>query len=198
MQIKLKWFLILLFGTTSLIFLISGCLGNIGKEKYYLDSRHLGISPGDIKKQEAPHKLKVEVEFQRNGVHHSPGDNDLRDVVERVIRDTGFAVPVSDDEEGSLKILLNNIVNMQEMQRRGIAVANGSVAGDISAQNYEMDATLIIEGRVIQKKNYKHKFYSGIGKYTPPQGLKDMGDSLDLVFDKMVEDLILAFLKDIQ
>src|SRR4051794_27472401 len=100
-------------------FLLTGCISS----KSFVDPTFPKVSYDDIKKRPEPLRLKLSVEFQRNGEHFPKADMILKDNAERVLRGSSVIVPVADAGEGEIKIVMNNIADL------GGAVAKGFGTG---------------------------------------------------------------------
>ena len=97
----------LLFVFIVSLFIISmfGC----ATTKSYVDPGYGRATYDDITRRSEPYKVKIIVEFQRNGKHIPQVDSELMGHVERVVRGTGFAVPATQDTSGELKVIVNNV-----------------------------------------------------------------------------------------
>jgi hypothetical protein len=167
--------------------------------KSYVDPSYGKVKYADIIKPAQPYKLKLNVEFQTNGQHRPRVDSVLMKQVDRVIRESGFAIPVPDSEPGSdqLTIVVNNLADLDEARRKGYVTGSTFfIKGSTVTDYYEMQATITIAGKTITKSGYKHAIHSTIGHAKGPEGLPAM--TTEEAFDKVVEELILNFLGDLQ
>lgn len=181
-----------------LALLISGA-GYAAATKSYVDPSYGKVKYGDIVKPAQPYKLKLKVEFQRNGQHLPGIDKELMQQVDRVIRTSGFAIPVPDGEPGSdeLTVVVNNIADLDEARRKGYVTGSTLfLKGSTVTDYYEMQATATIAGKTITKSGYKHAIHSTIGHAKGPEGIPAM--TTEEAFGKVVEELVLNFLGDLQ
>jgi hypothetical protein len=178
--------------------LISGA-GYAAASKSYVDPSYGKVKYADIIKPAQPYKLKLNVEFQTNGQHRPRVDNILMKQVDRVIRESGFAIPVPDSEASSdqLTIVVNNIADLDEARRKGYVTGSTFfLKGSTVTDYYEMQATITIAGKTITKSGYKHAIHTTIGHTKAPEGVPAM--TTDEAFGKVVEELVLNFLGDLQ
>ena len=70
------------------------------------------------------------------------------------------------------------------------------MAGTTVTDYYEMEAVLSLNDKVVKKTGYKHALHSTVGLKKAPEGLEPMTPSA--AFGRIVEQLILNFLQDIQ
>ena len=185
--------LLFVFVVILFIFSMFGC----ATTKSYVDPGYGRATYDDITRRSEPYKVKIIVEFQRNGKHIPQVDSELMGHVERVVRGTGFAVPATQDTSGELKVIVNNVADLGKAAVKGIGTGlTFGLAGSTVTDYYEMEATLSLNNKVINKTDYKHALHSTVGLKKPPEGLEPMTPSA--AFGKVVEQLILNFLQDIQ
>jgi hypothetical protein len=98
-----------------LVLLLSGCL----MPKSYVDPAYSEISYDDITRRPEPYRLEIITEFQRHGEHFPKGDQMLKSHVDRIVRATSFAIPVTENAEGILKIVVNNFGDKGEAAAKG-------------------------------------------------------------------------------
>ena len=180
-----------------LALLICGA-GSAAASKSYVDPSYGKVKYSDIVKPDHPYKLKLKVEFQRNGQHLPQVDSVILRQVDRVIRATGFAVP-DPTSEGSdeMSIVLNNIADIAQAKRKGYVTGSTFyLKGSVVTDYYEMQASATISGKTITKSGYKHAIHSTIGLAKGPKGMPPM-TAVEAV-DKVVEELVLNFLGDLQ
>jgi hypothetical protein len=166
--------------------------------KSYVDPSYGKIQYSDFVKPAQPYKLKLKVEFQRNGQHLPAVDNQLMQQVDSVVRASGFAMPVGDSESGSdsLTFVVNNIADLAEARRKGFGTgATLYLKGSVVTDNYEMQATATINGKTVSKSGYKEAILTAIGHASGPEGVPPM--TVTEAFNKVVEQLILQFLRDL-
>ncbi len=181
-----------------LTLLICGA-GYAAASKSYVDPSYGKVQYSDIVKPAQPYKLKLNVEFQRNGQHLPQVDSAIMRQVDRVIRATGFAIPVTDGEAGSdeISIVLNNIADIAQAKKKGYVTGSTFyLKGSVVTDYYEMQASATIAGKIITKSGYKHAIHTTIGLAKGPKGVPSM--TAAEAVDKVVEELILNFLGDLQ
>jgi len=182
----------LLIGGAALI-LATGCIS----AKSYVDPLHAEASYENIQRMPEPYKLDIVTEFQRKGKHLPRADKELRGHVERVVRATGFAVPVTQNSEGELTITVNNFGDTGSAAAKGFGTGlTFGLVGSMVTDHYEMIATLSLNGRVIRKGTYQHALHTTIGNKSGPEGLEATTTSAG--FGDIIEDLILVFIKEAQ
>lgn len=94
-------------------------------------------------------------------------------------------------------MIVNNISDLGKAAAKGLGTGLTFVlAGSTVTDYYEMEATLSLNDKVINKINYKHALYSTVGLKKAPEGLEPMTPSA--AFGKVFKQLILNFLQDIQ
>jgi hypothetical protein len=166
--------------------------------KSYVDTTYGNIQYSDIVKPAQPYKLKLKVEFQRNGQHLPAVDSQLMQQVDSVVRASGFATPVGDAEScpDSLTIVVNNIADLAEARRKGFTTGSTLfLKGSVVTDNYEMQATATINGKTVSRSGYKEAILTAIGHASGPEGVPPM--TVTEAFNKVVEQLILQFLRDL-
>ncbi len=171
----------------------SGCMST----KSYVDPMHADAIYESLERTETPHRLKVEVQFQRSGKHYPKVDDELRDHVERILRATGFAVPVTEGAVGELSITVNNVADMGDAVAKGVGTGlTFGLAGNLVTDHYEMTASLTMGGQLINSASYNHALHTTIGNKSGPEGLEPMTPSA--AFGKVVEQLVIKFVGDTQ
>jgi hypothetical protein len=166
--------------------------------KSYVDPSYGKIEYGDIAKPAQAYKLRLKVEFQRNGQHIPAVDAQLMQQVEHVIQEAGFATPVFEAESGSdeLTVIVNNIADLAEARRKGFGTGSTFyIKGSTVTDNYEMQAAATIGGKNLAKSGYKEAIVTTIGHASGPMGVPPM--TVTEAFNKVVEQLILQFLRDL-
>ena len=180
-------------GVVILVLLLSGCL----MPKSYVDPTYSDISYDDITRRPEPYRLEIITEFQRNGEHYPKGDKILKSHVDRIVRATSFAIPVTGNAEGILKIVVNNFGNKGESAAKGIGTGlTFGLIGSTVTDYYDMQAEFRLEGRTVREDSYQHAIHTTIGNKSGPPGLEPK--STMEAFDDVLEDLILRFIDDIE
>jgi len=176
-----------------LVALLSGCIS----PRSFVDPTYSTTKYEDIKKQSEPLKLKVSVEFEREGEPYPKADSTLRDNVERVLRASGLIIPTPDSASGEIKVVINNYGD------RGAAAAKGfgtgltfGLVGNTVIDFYEMDITITQNGKVIKRSGIKHAIHTMIGNTSAPDGVELLPPPT--AFSRVVEQMLLNGLKDMQ
>ena len=183
----------------SVALLVLFCFGLAGcmSPKSFVDPTYPKVSYGDVKKRPAALRLKLIVEFQRNGEHVPKVDSTLRDNTERVLRASGVIVPVSDEGEGTIKIVMNNIADMGAAAAKGFGTGlTFGLVGTTVTDSYEMTISITANGKTIERIAIKHALHTAIGNTTVPEGLETMPPNL--AFERVLEQVILRALRDMQ
>lgn len=181
-----------------LALLVAGAGFAAAASKSYVDPSFGKVDYGDVAKPAQPYKLKLKVEFQRNGQHIPAVDAELMEQVDHVIRTAGFASPASETEAGSdqLTVIVNNIADLAEARRKGFGTGSTFfIKGSTVTDNYEMQVTATIGGQSLAKSGYKEAIVTTIGHTSGPAGVPAM--TVTEAFNKVVEQLILQFLREL-
>ena len=172
---------------------LSGCISS----KSFIDPTIPKVSYEDIKKRSEPLKLKLLVEFQRNGEHLPKVDSTLKDNTERVLRGTGVIVPVDDQSVGEIKVIVNNIADLGSARAKGFGTGlTFGLAGSTVADAYEMTITITTNGKTVSRTAIKHTIYTIIGNGTLPNGVESIPPNV--AFGRVLEQMILRALQEMQ
>ncbi|NVK19255.1 MAG: hypothetical protein HWE30_11210 [Methylocystaceae bacterium] len=184
---KYNYFII--FGV--ILLLVSGCT------KSYVDPTYGKTSYDDIERRADPFKWQIQVEFQRNGEPYPQANELVYAQVERIVRASGLAVPVERANKATLKIILNNVVDLGEAAAKGFGTGlTFGLAGSTVTDYYEMDVTLTDGDMVIKKPKYKHAIHSTVGNASAPIGLSPV--PVNEAFSIVLEEMVLNALKDLE
>ncbi len=135
-------------------------------------------------------RLKLAVEFQRDGEHIPKADSMVQDQAERVLRASGVITLTADGPDGDIRIVMNNIIT-----DIGMAIAKGIRTGftfglvtSTVTDSYEMDVLVNAKSKTIQKQGIRHALHTTIGNALLPAGAKALPSQLafGLVFDQML------------
>ncbi|MGH8761855.1 MAG: hypothetical protein ACREUR_01310 [Nitrosospira sp.] len=183
--------------------IVSSALMGCASPKSFLGASFPRMTYEDIKKRDAPLRLKVAVEFQRNGTHFPKGDIPLRDYATRILRETGVVSPIDmlappdGEEDGTIKVLLNNVADSDtvdaEMARTGFPLW---MVGKTITDAYEMSMTITTQGRTISRTGIKHAYHTAIGNMDIPDNIEVFPS--DEAFGKVLKQMILKALMDMQ
>jgi hypothetical protein len=173
--------------------LLTGCVSS----RSFVDPTFPKLSYGDLTRRAEPLRLKLTVEFLRNGQPLSRADAMLRDNAERVLLDSGFITPVDDAGEGDIKIVMNNIADMDAAAAKGLGnELTLGLAGATVTDAYEMSVSIHARGKTIDRTAFKHALHTAIGRAGTPPGLEVVSPSA--AFGRVTEQLLLRVLRDIQ
>jgi len=131
------------FKLLCVLILVFFCLFGCATTRSYVDPGYGRATYDDIIRRSAPYRVKIFVEFQRNGEHLPQADSELMGHVERVVRGTGFAIPATQDISGELKVVVNNIADLGKAAAKGFGTGlTFGLAESTITDNYEMEASL--------------------------------------------------------
>ncbi len=173
---------------------LSGCAT---QRESFLGASFPTVTYNDIQKRETPFRLKLIVEFQRNGEHFPKGDVPLKDYAARILRDSGVINPAGDQEDGEVKVVLNNIADS------GTVAAERSGArhplwmiGTTITDAYELSMFVTMQGKTIARTGIKHAVHTALGNIRIPDYIQTFPH--DQAFGKVLEQMILHALQDMQ
>lgn len=190
-------YVILLYVIASLV--LVGC----ASPRSFLGNSFPNVTYKDIKKRDVPLRLKLVVEFQRNGERFSMGEVPLRDYSGRILRDTGMIYPIDElslgpeQEDGEIRIVLNNIADSGtvavEASRTGYPLW---MVGKLITDAYEMSMFITVNGKTISRTGIQHAVHTAIGNMSIPDNVQVF--PADQAFGKVLEQMILRALEDFQ
>jgi hypothetical protein len=171
---------------------ITGC------SQSYVDPSYGKVAYENLNRRDVPAQWQITVEFQRNGVAFPRVDELLRENVERVVRASGVAVPAVDAAAPELRVVVNNIADINKAMAKGFGTGlTLGLAGSLVTDYYEMEIVLTDGGKVFRKSGYKHAIHTAVGNSSGPTGVVASA-SLSEAFNTVVEELMLNALKDIE
>ena len=171
---------------------VSGCVS----VKAYVDPQYHKASYETVQRLATPLPVKVDVQFQRNGEAFPSADNELRGHVERTLRATGVFAPSPTVTTPVISVTANNFGDTGAAAAKGVGTGlTLGLAGSMVDDNYEFSCAFN-DGANVQKLTYKHIIHSTVGLHEPPAGLTPT--TLADAFGKVVEDVILNFVKDLE
>ncbi len=183
--------IVISFGAAVVFF--SGCVS----PRTVVDPTYGKVKYEDLSRSSDPFKWKLTVEFQRNGQHFPKVDTTLRDHAERVLRASGLIVPTPDPTPGEIKVVLNNIADLDSARAKGFGTGfTFGLVGTTVTDHYEMEITISANGKVIKKTGLKHALHTTIGNASIPEGLEVLPTST--AFGRVVEQMLLNALKELQ
>jgi len=172
---------------------LSGCMS----AKSMVDPGFPKVTYDDVKKRAEPLRLKLAVEFQRNGEHIPKVDSTIQDQADRVLRASGVITPTVDGPDGDIRIVMNNVAD------KGTAVAKGigtgltlGLATSTVTDAYEMDVTVNSNGKTAEKRGIRHALHTTVGNSMLPEGAEALPPST--AFGRVFEQMLLQALRDMQ
>lgn len=183
--------------------IVSFALAGCASPRSFLGSSFLPVTYKDIKKRDVPLRLKLVVEFQRNGVRFPMGEVPLRDYSGRILRDTGVIYPVDElslgpeQEDGEIRIVLNNVADSGtvavEASRTGFPLW---MVGKLITDAYELSMYISVNGKTLSRTGIQHAVHTAIGNMSIPENVEVF--RADQAFGKVLEQMILRALEDFQ
>ena len=168
--------------------------------KSYVDPQLPRVGYADLLRRTEPRPVQVSVEFQRNGTPHAGATSIALDRVVRVLEASKiFSTVGLKDEPGrdQIQVVLNNVGDIGDAVSKGIGTGlTFGAAGSMVTDGYVFTATYRPVGKAAIQKTYRHALHTTIGNASGPAGLTPM--STQEAFDKVVQDLVLNFLLDLQ
>jgi hypothetical protein len=171
---------------------LSGCIST----KSFIDPTMPRVGYDDVKRAGEPLRLRLVVQFQRNGAPFPGADPTLRENAERVLLASGVIVP-DPQAAGEIRVVVNNIADLAQARRRGFGTgASLGIAGNTVTDAYEMSVTISRGGKVAQREGIKHALHTAIGNVSLPPNL----ETTDLAngFARVFEQMMLRALTDLQ
>lgn len=173
---------------------LAGCV------KSYVDPLLPKVSYTDLLARRDPQPLALTVAFQHNGAPATFGASRARDRVRAVIERSKLFSAVTEtagENADRLDVVLNNVGDTDEAAAKGAkAGATFGAAGSTVTDGFIFTATFRPVGKESVTKVYHHAIHSTVGNAEPPPGLVPMG--IFAAFDKVIEDLVLNLLLDLQ
>jgi hypothetical protein len=184
-------------GTLLAVAVACAALVGCASPKSFLDPSVPKISYADLGKRAQPLKLKLTVEFQRNGEPYPRVDSVLRDSAQRVLRSTGLIFPTDSDSAGSIRIVVNNFGDLSDARAKGIKTSlTLGLAGSTVMDAYEMTVSITTIGKTATRTAIKHALHTAIGNTTVPSGVEIVPSTI--AFDRILEQMLLRALQDMQ
>jgi len=182
--------------TITIAIICTGCAATSYVNPSFHDADYSSIKPVD-----SPRAVVISTIFQTNG---KTAKEDLHKIVRRKVMKVlmttrTFVEPanIATDSAGRLDITVNNIFNKGEAIRKGMATgATFYAAGNEVVDSYEMTVVYKAESGPSITKKYRHAIHSTLGAHKPPEGMTPL--PLRDAFDKVLEDMLLNFLRDLQ
>ena len=167
--------------------------------KSYVDPAIGSVDRSQITRDTTPH-LNLTVRFETNGVEKPKVESMVMDKIKTQLLASGA---VKDVEEGAsadgptLKVTLNNVADTGSAAAKGFGTGlTFGLAGSMVKDGYVFTAVLERPGQPQLTRVYNHALYTTIGNHDGPAGLTPM--TMGQAFDKVVEDLVLHLVLDLQ
>ena len=184
----------IVLGSVIASFALGGCTS---PKKSFLGTSFPRVAYRDIAARNVPLRLKLSVEFQRNGKHFPEGDIPLKDYSNVILRDTGVVIPVIDRAEGEIRVVLNNIADS------GTATSEAArtryplwVIGKTITDAYELSMFITTKEGTISRTGIKQAVHTAIGNMSIPEGVPTFPQKQ--AFGKVLEQMILQALVEMQ
>lgn len=182
--------------------IVSSALMGCESRRSFLGASFPKVTYEDVKKKEVPLRLKLMVEFQRNGEHFSKGDIPLRDYATLILKESGVISPVhmlsptDGEEEGVINVVLNNIADRETVAVEARTLFPLWLAGKTITDAYEMSMVITTPEKTISRTGIKHAFHTTVGNMQVPD--RTMAFPSDQAFGRMLRQMILRALIDMQ
>lgn len=171
---------------------LAGCVTS----QTFVDPQYHKTAYESIQRSSQPVPVKVDVHFQRNGQPLPAADNELRGHVEKTLRATGVFVPATINTEKTIEVTGNNIADLAAARAKGFKTGfTFGGAGSVVDDNYEFTC-IYKEAGGDQKFSYQHALHTTVGHAQAPAGMTPTTPAD--AFGRVVEDVILNFVKDLQ
>lgn len=184
----------IVLGSVIASFVLAGCAS---PKRSFLGASFPNVAYKDLKQRSTPLRLKLTVEFQRNGEHFSRGDVPLKDYSASILRDSGVVLPVDDKEEGQIQVVLNNVADTGtlavEASRKNYPLW---MIGKTITDAYELSLSITLQGKTISQTGIKQAVHTAIGNMSIPDSVQTFPQ--DQAFGKVLEQMLLHSLQIMQ
>jgi hypothetical protein len=181
----------------TVVVLATGCLSI----KSYVDPQLPKLAYSDLLARPNPQPVGLTVDFHRNGKPATFGVSRARDEVRAAVERSKLFTIVTDkptEKMDRLEIVLDNIGDIGDAAAKGMKTgATFGGAGSMVTDGYLFTATFRPSGKEPITKVYRHAIHSTIGSTDGPPGLTP-AESIGAAFNKVVEELVLNLLLDLQ
>ena len=176
-------------------FVLTGCAS---PKRSFLGASFPKVAYKDIEQRNKPLRLKLIVEFQRNGEHFPQGDVPLKDYAVAILRDSGVVMPVDDDKaEGQIRIVLNNVADSgtvaAEASRTGYPLW---MIGKTITDAYELSMFITLPEKTISRTGIKQAVHTAIGNMSIPDDIQTFPQHQ--AFPHVLEQMLLRSLQVMQ
>ena len=185
----------IVLGSVIASFALAGCAS---PKRSFLGASFPKVAYKDIEQRNKPLRLKLTVEFQRNGQHFPKGDIPLKDYAASILRDSGVVMPVDDDKaEGQIRVVLNNIADSGtvavEASRTGYPLW---MVGKTITDAYELSMFITLQEKTISRTGIKQAVHTAIGNMSIPDSVQTFPQ--DQAFPQVLEQMLLRSLQVMQ
>ena len=182
-----------ILATTALATQLTACIS----PKSYVDPQFHKTGYNDIARTSQAIPVKVDVNFQRNGKDLPRANSELKSSIERSLRASGVFAPTDTVNSPSILVNGNNIADLAAARAKGFGTGlTFGAAGSTIDDNYEFSFKYNDAQGVAHNAIYKHTIHTSIGNTKAPEGLKPT--TIADAFNKVVEDVVLNFVKKLQ
>lgn len=173
---------------------LTGCIA----PQSYVDPAFGKAAYTDITKVDQQYNVKVDIEFQRNGVAYPGANQEVRHHVERTLKATGVILPTPENSKIAIKVTMNNIADMDDAFAKGFGAGlTFGAAGTVVSDFYEIKIEYTDASGSVTAKNYKHALHTAIGNTDAPvENVKPTDPAIAV--GVIVEQIMLNFVKDMQ
>jgi hypothetical protein len=176
---------------------VAGCLS----VKSYVDPELRKVEYADLLARQDRRPLSVAVQFQRNGEAKSSANEQVQERVVKILEASKLFATVTTTSEGHgldrLQLVLNNVADVDGAAGKDVKTGlTFGASGSLVTDSYVMSATFLRPGSVAVEKTYRHALHTTIGSAEGPPNLRPM--ELQAAFDKVLEDLMLNLILDLQ
>lgn len=186
--------LLLVIGCISLLGSVTGCI-NL---KAYVDPGLSKVRYENLQQPGERVSIGALVEFQRDGQEYLPVTDSARTIVLRVLRDSKLFTEVYSGvatSDRQLEVVINNTGGSTKGSGTATGLTLGAV-GTATVDRYFITATYRGPGNQPTVMEYQHAIHTTLGNKAGPDGLEAV--TIDAAFDKVVEEVVLLLLYDLQ
>lgn len=163
----------------------------------FLGGSYPQLSYNDLRKRAVPLRLKLNVEFQRNGEYFPKGDVPLRDYANLILRDSGVIMPVEEGEEGEIRVVMNNVADPETVAAERAGARHPLwVVGTTITDAYELSVFITMKGKTIARVGIKNAVHTALGNIRVRDDIQTFPHNQ--AFGKVLEQMMLRALVDMQ
>ena len=176
--------------------LLSGCYK---PPRAHIDTSVPVVGYDDVPRPPRPQRVFVSFEFLQNGLRHLAGEAGVRPIVLQVLRGTGMFLHDEDAPDGRMRVVLNDIGDVEAGQAQALLREFVPLTGLLNAtltDRYEMSVTVTQGGVTRSVAGLKHTLYLVMGVQDLPPGAQPV--PIPVAVQQIVETLLLTALRDLQ